>query len=108
MSKLIAASIDLSKIDKSKIKRTDKNGNPYKNGQQFYDITIELKDDFDQFNNNVAITDAQTPEQRKAKEKRVFIGNGRVVWSSDNDAQKPAKTEDKQASVFNPNDDLPF
>lgn len=104
MALIISGSIDLNKIDKSKIKTTDKNGNPFKNGAKYYEVNILVNDEIDQYNNNVQITDAQTKEQRTAKEKRNFIGNGRVVWRDDS---KPEQTENA-SSAKESTDDLPF
>ena len=105
MALIISGSIDLNKIDKSKIKTTDKNGNPFKNGAKYYEVNILVNDDIDQYNNNVQITDAQTKEQRAAKEKRNFIGNGRVVWRDD---ANQGKTESNSSPAKESTDDLPF
>lgn len=105
MALIISGSIDLNKIDKSKIKTTDKNGNQFKNGAKYYEVNILVNDDIDQYNNNVQITDAQTKEQRAAKEKRNFIGNGRVVWRDDS---KTGVTENNTAPAKESTDDLPF
>ena len=75
MSKLISASIDLSKIDKSKIVE--------KNGAKYYNITISLNDEKDKYGNDCAIMQEQTKEERLAKEKKVYLGNGKIFWSSD-------------------------
>lgn len=74
MSKLISASIDLSKIDKTRIKEKD--------GHKYYDITISLNDEKDKYGNDVAITEGQTKEERLAKSRKVYLGNGKVVWDS--------------------------
>ena len=75
MSKLISASIDLSKIDKSKIVE--------KNGAKYYNITISLNDEKDKYGNDCDIMQEQTKEERLAKEKKVYLGNGKIFWSSD-------------------------
>ena len=76
MAKIIGASIDLTKIDKSKIKEG-------KNGQKYIDISIVLNDEADKFGNTVAITEGQTKEERGAKAKKTYLGNGKVVWEND-------------------------
>lgn len=43
--------------------------------------TASINDQLDKFGNNVAITLQQTKEQREAKEKRVYVGNGKVAWT---------------------------
>lgn len=103
--KIITASIDLSKIDKTKIQTTDRNGNPFKNGGKYYNLQIIINDSEDDYGNNVGIVTGQTKEQRERKEKRHFIGNGKVVWDSEGPIKK--KEERKQASELL-EDDLPF
>ena len=99
MAQIISGSIDLTKIDKSKIQKTDKNGKPFANGAKYYNVQIVVNDDFDKYGNNVSVCDAQTKEERERKEKKNYLGNGRVVWSS-NQTQAPPKN--------NHNDDIPF
>ena len=73
MAQIISASIDLTKIDKSKI-------NNHKNGSAYYNIDIFIKDEKDQYGNDCAISQSQSKEEREAKEKKVYIGNGKSVW----------------------------
>lgn len=44
--------------------------------------TASINDELDKFGNNVAITIQQTKEQREAKEKKVYVGNGKVAWTN--------------------------
>lgn len=80
--KIISASIDLSKIDKSRIKKNDKNGVRFKNGAMYYNISIILNDNPDNYGKDIQIIQEQTPEERKGKVKRIFVGGGKTVWSS--------------------------
>lgn len=98
MAKRIIASIDLSLINKSKIKEvTTKSGKVAK----YYDIEIYLKDDKDQFGNDVSVSQGQTKEEREQKAQKIYLGNGKTVWQSDS---KPNPDE-----ITNENsDDLPF
>ena len=54
--------------------------------------TASINDELDKYGNNVAITLQQTKEQREAKEKKVYVGNGKVAWT--NGKIEVAKTED--------------
>lgn len=103
MAQIISVSVNLSKIDKSKIVDG-------KNGAKYYNMNIIVNDDFDQYNNNVQVTDSQTKEQRAAKEKRNFIGNGRVIWSNLAEVKKDAPQQDNGNGHSNSpsDDDLPF
>lgn len=110
MGKLIACSIDLSKIDKSKIKTVDKDGKPFKNGAKYYDILISERDEPDQYQFTHSVQQGQTKEERDAKVKTVYLGNGKVIWSSE---PKPAQQQymsdppAQEPQSFG-NDDLPF
>ena len=84
--KIYSASIDLTKIDKSKI-------NNHKNGSAYYNIDIFIKDEKDQYGNDCSISQSQSKEQREAKEKKVYIGNGKSVWNSDS-SQSENKSEE--------------
>jgi len=44
--------------------------------------TASINDELDKYGNNVAITEQQTKEQRDAKEKKVYVGNGKVAWTN--------------------------
>ena len=44
--------------------------------------TASINDELDKYGNNVAITIQQTKEQREAKEKKVYVGNGKVAWTN--------------------------
>ena len=97
MSKIIGASLDLSKIDKTRITLG-------KNGAKYYNISIILNDEKDTYGNDCAITEGQTKEERAAKTKAKYIGNGKVVYDSVKGVQ-PASQPNFSTSA---NDDLPF
>lgn len=111
MAKIISASIDLAKIDKSKIVTTDKNGQPFTNGAKYLNVQIVLNDEVDQYGNDTAIRINQSKEEREKGEKPVYLGNGKTVWSD-----KANATTVHQAQVITPaplaqeaeDTDLPF
>ena len=70
MSAIISGSIDLTKINKSKLI----------NGK-YLNIQISVNENTDQYGNNVGITIGQTKEEREAKSKKTYIGNAKVVWT---------------------------
>lgn len=76
MAKLLSVSVDVSKIDKSKLVQGKKG--------TYLNLTVEVKDEKDQYDNDVAVWQGQSPEERDAKEKKNYLGNGRVVWSGEN------------------------
>jgi hypothetical protein len=86
MARIISASIDLTKIDKSKI-------NNHKNGSAYYNIDIFIKDEKDQYGNDCAISQSQSKEEREAKDKKVYIGNGKSVWDGNASSQSENKAD---------------
>ena len=103
MSAIISASIDLSKIDKSKIFEKD--------GKKWLSISISINDETN-YGNNVGISIAQSKEEREAKATKLFLGNGKVVWNSgkivnaEKQEQAPQQAQEPvQEQIL---DDLPF
>lgn len=94
---IINGSINLSKIDKTKITVS-------KSGDKWYNLTINVNDTKDQYDHDVSITDSQTKEQRESKTPRVFIGNGKIAWQGQ---AKAAKPETPATETYH-EDDLPF
>ena len=106
MGAIATISIDLNKLDKSKIVHG-------KNGAQYYNLNISVNDQTDQYGNNIQVTEPQTKEQREAKTPRTFYGNGKVIWTDGKciAAEKKENNVDrKKQSIVDKsdNDDLPF
>jgi hypothetical protein len=100
MSKLLTGSIDLNKIDKTKIVSTDKNGNPFENGAKYLNVVVWLNDEADKYGNNASIQISQSKEERESGVKAIYIGNLKEPQSRSNEP-----TSARTASVA---DDLPF
>jgi hypothetical protein len=94
MAQLLAVSIDLTKIDKSQIIEG-------KNGGKYVNVTLSVNDEDDKFGNNVSLWQSQSKEDREAKANRVFLGNGKKLWSDDSSSRQTPKKQEV-------NDDLPF
>jgi hypothetical protein len=73
MSKLLTGSIDLNKIDKTKIVSTDKNGKPFENGAKYLNVVVWLNDEADQYGNNASIQISQSKEEREAGVQRQYL-----------------------------------
>lgn len=99
MADFITASICVSKIPREAIKVAE-------NGQKYLSIVIAEGKEPDAYGNTHYITLSQTKEQREAKEKKVYIGNGKAYQPK---ASAPVSAEDIAAmpSVTEA-DDLPF
>lgn len=93
---IITASINLSKIDKTKLTK-DKNGNLWLN------MDIFVSDTPDRYGNDVSIAYRQTKEERELKEKRGYIGNGKIVYGKIPRTQQSLINNDN-----NTDDGLPF
>lgn len=101
MAKLLGISIDLAKIDKNRIK-------PGKNGQKYYDVSIMVNDQEDQYGKDVQVWEGQTKEEREAKSQRNFLGNGKTVWDGGSVQATPTKPSPVPAAAEEENDGLPF
>lgn len=104
MAEILNGSIDLNLIDKNKVKVvTKKDGTIAK----YYDVSVFIKDEADQYNNIGSISPQQTKEERQAKVKPIYLGNLKLVWES-----TPPQIELPKLNI-SPNgtsqdDDLPF
>ena len=101
MAKLLTGSIDLNKIDKTKIVDRDKNGNPFENGAKYLNVVVWLNDEADKYGNKASIQISQSKEQRDAGVKATYIGNLKEPQSRNNE---PTSAKNAQAKI----DDLPF
>lgn len=99
MGTIINASIDLTKVDKSKLIKG-----------KYLNLSISVNDNMDNYGNNVALSIQQTKEEREIKASKTFLGNGKVVYT--NGVVKVAEKQDKQQTatekMLNANDNLPF
>jgi hypothetical protein len=99
MAQLFSASIDVSKISKDKLVKGEK-GN-------YLNITISVNDEEDAYKNLASIYESQTKEEREAKAPRNYLGNAKLVWSSDGGT--PAKKSPAPAPTPTVEEqDLPF
>ena len=87
MSTLINASIRVDRLPKEKFIKG-------KDGAVYYNLTISVQDET-RYGKNVAFTDSQTKEERDAKKEKLYLGNGKVVWTDGkvNLADKEVKEE---------------
>jgi hypothetical protein len=100
MSALVNFSLDLSKLPKDKIIKGKKG--------QYINITASVNDET-KFGNNVSFFVSQSKEERENKENKLYVGNGKVVWTDGNIVK--AEVEDKEpvnSVVETEDDDLPF
>lgn len=92
MAKLISMSIDVSKIDKSKLIKGEKG--------QYLNLTISLNDQKDNYGNDCSAWQSQSKEERDAKAQRNFLGNGKVVWSGESAPASQGSSSDTYELPF--------
>jgi hypothetical protein len=100
MGHLIQLSIDVTKINKSRIK----------NGK-YVDLTISIDDQTDKYFNSVSCWENQTKEEREVKANKNYLGNGKVVYTKGDVhlTEKKLKDDDFGPSDLSiPTDELPF
>lgn len=101
MADFITASICVSKIPKESIKVAE-------NGQKYISIVIAESNEPDQYGNTHYIVMSQTKEQREAKEKRVYIGNGKSYQPKAAAPVSADKVADMPQASQEDVDSLPF
>ena len=97
MASLINLNINVENLPKEKFVKGKKG--------VYYNLTISVNDDTNQFGQNVSAFDSQTKEEREAQKPKQYIGNGRVLWTDGKctKAQQEAQPQDNDNNV-----DLPF
>lgn len=100
MSAIINLSLRVDKLPKEKFVQG-------KDGAVYYNFTVSINDEPNQFGQNVSATDSQTKEEREAKKPKNYLGNGNVVWTDGNIKTAVKKTENTVSNnAFDSN--LPF
>jgi mannose-1-phosphate guanylyltransferase len=74
MSALINFSLDVAALPKEKFVSAA-------NGKVYINLTMSVNDET-RYGNNTGIYVSQTQEEREAKKKKTYLGNGKVVWNN--------------------------
>lgn len=98
MSSIINLSIRVDKLPKEKFVMG-------KDGAVYYNCTLNINDEANQWGQNVSLTDSQTKEERDAKKAKNYLGNGNVVWTDGKITAVKKENATQQAAV---EVDLPF
>lgn len=106
MARMLIGSIDLNKIDKTKIVTKDKNGQPFENGAKYLNVVVWVNDENDQYGNIASIQESISKEEREGGAKATYIGNLKEIKPQTNDS-KPTNNQ-SNSSASDENDDLPF
>ena len=97
MSSIINLSIRVDKLPKEKFVMG-------KDGAVYYNCTLNINDEANQWGQNVSLTDSQTKEEREAKKAKTYLGNGNVVWTDGKITAVKKENATQQAVEV----DLPF
>ncbi len=98
MSAITNFSINLEAIPKELIIKGKKGS--------YVNLTLFQNDDT-RYGNNASVSLAQSKEDRDAKNPKVYLGNGKVAWVSE-DGVSVAEREDAPAETEDVSDGLPF
>lgn len=98
MSAIVNFSLDLSKLPKEKMVKGKKG--------TYINLSLSVNDDTNQYGSNASVTIAQSQEEREAKQDKVYVGNGKVVWTDGTCVRAEKKTESVVEEVAT--SDLPF
>ena len=67
---------------------------------KWVNYTISVNEETDQYGNNVSMYVEQTKEERDAKAKRTYIGNGKVFWTDGRIQIAKTKQDLEQSNSF--------
>lgn len=101
---MVNISIDLTKIDKSRIVEG-------KNGQKYYNITVDQRKEADKFGNTHTVYQTPTKEEREAKKDKVYIGSGKeFIFNNQQQAAPQQQPTEQREWKGGPDidDSLPF
>jgi fructose-1-phosphate kinase PfkB-like protein len=100
MSALINFSLNVAKLPKEKFIAG-------KDGAVYVNLTMSVNDET-RYGNNTGIYVSQTQEEREAKKKKDFLGNGKVVWNSGSIANATKEEQQEPVTQAAEADGLPF
>lgn len=98
MSAIIQMSIDVTKIDKSKLK-----------DGKYLNVSISVNNET-KFDNNVSMCYNQSKEERESGAKKTYFANGRVIWTDGviKVAEKSIQNDLPSGNALSEDDGLPF
>lgn len=70
------------------------------------EITVTISDDTNNFGQNVSAFVSQSKEQREAKKKRFYVGNGKCFWTDGVIATAERKEDVQQVSTASASNEI--
>jgi hypothetical protein len=86
MAKILNVSINVDKITKSKLIKGKKG--------TYLSLNIAVNDEKDQFENDCSVWENQSKEERDSKTLKNYLGNGKVIWSNEENVSVSPGAED--------------
>jgi hypothetical protein len=86
MAKILNVSINVDKITKSKLIKGKKG--------TYLSLNIAVNDEKDQFDNDCSVWENQSKEERDSKALKNYLGNGKVIWSNEENVSVSPGAED--------------
>lgn len=86
MAKILNVSINVDKITKSKLIKGKKG--------TYLSLNIAVNDEKDQFENDCSVWENQSKEERDSKALKNYLGNGKVIWSNEENVSVSTGAED--------------
>ena len=99
MSAITNFSINLEAIPKDLIVKGKKGS--------YINLTM-FQNDETKYGNNASISLSQSQEDREAKNPKVYLGNGKVVWVSDDNVSTAEREDAQSTQSTDSSSDLPF
>ena len=70
------------------------------------EITVTINDDTNNFGQNVSAFVSQSKEQREAKKKRFYVGNGKCFWTDGSIATAERREDVQQVSTASASNEI--
>lgn len=86
MSKLRTFSICVDDIPAEKLVTA-------KNGKRYLNLTSWDNDEPDKYGNDFSVSISQSKEEREAKQKKVYLGNGKIVGRSESSSSSSSSND---------------
>ena len=57
----------------------------------YINLSLSVNDETNEYNNNASVSVTQSKEERDAKQDKLYVGNGKVVWTDGTCVKATAK-----------------
>lgn len=104
MSRLVNISLDVTKIPRDKIITGTKG--------KYVSLDIWINDEPDQYGKDCSVNISQSKEEREAKERKIYCGNGKKLFGFGDVQPRQSAHNESKANAYQPqpddDQDIPF